>query len=474
MTGEPKARTRRPAVAAVSMAAAVLLAGGGMAYWAGTAHGGEDRPAVAAERASASGPAGSPSPTAPPGIAPGEPDPGGGVRYRAAAELPEGPGVAAPYRLSGKVTERDAARLAAALGLAGRPVLSGGLWRAGAEKDGSGPRFQVAESGPGAWSFTRYRPGSDDCVRGRDTCGPATLPEGPGRDAGVPAGSDFGEPVTEEAAKAAAAPVLEAAGLKGARLDARLVLGGVRVVSADPVIGGLPTQGWATKVHVGADGQVVGGSGELSAPVRGEDRRVLTAGAALDRLNTAGPRASIGGCATPVPLEHGVPDRAGEAEPAQDPCPVSGAPDPRPVETVTGAELGLTPRTEGGERQLVPAWLFTVAGRDGAAGRVVAQPAAADEPAGAPKAGTVPGFAYEESDRRLTVHFWGGVCSDYALEVREHPGSVMVRITDTPRDPGAACVLIAQEMSVSARLAEPLGTRKVVDAGTGEALRRQG
>ncbi|MEU2393633.1 hypothetical protein [Streptomyces sp. NPDC007369] len=476
---------RRPAWAIGSIAAAVLLAGGGTAYWASTAHG-DGGPGGRTGDSAAAAPRVAPSPSGP-GIAPGEPDPrGSGVTYRAEGELPSAPAAAPSYAATGEVAAEDAARLAAALGIAGAPRPSGETWQAGEGADGFGPRLTVGRKAPGSWTFTRFHSGGgagDDCQRGKDTCGPATLPQGADGSSGKPAGSGGGDPVGEEAAKAAAAPVLAAVGQSGARLDARLTQGSVRVVTADPVIGGLPTQGWTTKISVGADGRVVAGSGELKEPVRAGEQPVVGAAKALERLNRAsggGGAADSGpsGCATSVPL---TPDVPGPTDPL--PC----NPEPRPIkpprtETVKGAVLGLAPGTVNGARGLVPAWHFAVAGKDGAPGHTVVQPAAADgsggdgpaQPAPTGAAGrTVPGFSYTEADRKLTVNFWGGVCSAYALEAREEAGSVMVRITDTPHEPGRACILIAQEMTVTATLKQPLGDRKVVDATTGKPLPHQ-
>ncbi|MFF5443544.1 hypothetical protein [Streptomyces sp. NPDC012888] len=460
------ARRRRPSLVVGAVAAAVLVAGGGTAYWASAAGGdsGADGPRTAAAAAREATPP--PGPTPPPGIAPGEPDPtGGGVVYEAAGVLPEGPAAAPSFKAAGEVTAAEVARLAAALGIEGEPVLSGAVWAAGHGGDSPGPRLTVTRQAPGTWTYSAQRPaGGDDCVRGKDTCGPATLPEAPG------------EPVSEAAAKAAAAPVLAAVGQSTAKPDARLTQGGVRVVTADPVVGGLPTLGWSTKVSVGADGGVVAGSGELKAPERTGERPVVGAKEALARLNEAsrgwrdtGPS----GCATPVPHD------GGDTPTGTDTVPCN--PEPRPIkpprtETVKGAVLGLTAATVDGVRGLAPAWLFEVAGKGGGPGHTVAQPALAEDRAPkdpeVPGSRTVPGFSYGESDRKLTVHFWGGVCSTYALEVREHAASVSVRITDTPREPGRACILIAQEMSVSATLEQPLGGRKVIDASTGKDLPR--
>ncbi|MFJ5804636.1 hypothetical protein [Streptomyces sp. NPDC093093] len=475
-----RATRRRPAWAIGSIAAAVLLAGGGTAYWASTAHGDGSGAGRTNERtAAAAREAGTPSG---PGIAPGEPDPsGGGVTYRADVKLPEAPAKAPTFAASGEVTSEEVARLASALGVTGAPRLSGEQWLAGEGADGSGPRLTVALKAPGTWTFNRFQPagdnggGGDSCKRGQDTCGPATLPKDPQE----PQGSAGATPVSEEAAKAAAAPVLAAAGQAGAKLDARLAQGSARVVTADPVVGDLPTQGWSSKVSVGPDSRVVTASGELKAPVRAAEQSVVGAVEALARLN-AGKSGSNGtgtgpsGCATSVPLTPDTPVGATDTLPCN--------PEPRPMkpprtETVRGAVLGLAPGTVNGARGLVPAWHFEVAGKDGAAGHTVIQPASAEEstaPAPVPPTGgrTVPGFSYAEADRKLTVNFWGGVCSAYAVEAREEGGSVLVKITDTPNKPGQSCIMIAEEMSRTVTLKEPLGDRKVVDATTGKPLPR--
>lgn len=472
---------RRPAWAVGSIAAAVLLAGGGTAYWATTAHG-EGRTGGRTGDSAASAPRALPTPPGP-GIAPGEPDPsGGGVTYTADVSLPDGPATAPAFTASGEVTSAEVARLATALGMSGAPRLVGETWQAGESADGSGPRLTVNRKAPGTWNFSRFQVGGtgDDCQRGKDTCGPATLPQDLG---GTSAG---GSPVSEAAARAAAAPVLAAAGQGSAKLDARLTQGSVRVVTADPVVGGLPTQGWSTRIGIGADSLVVSGSGELTAPARAAEQPVIGAVDALARLNDKAKRSSDGtgpgpsACATSVPLTPDTPVGATDTLPCN--------PEPRPMkpprtESVRGAVLGLVPGTVDGGRGLVPAWLFEVAGRNGGPGHTVAQPAALAEetpPADAPapdsppaKGLTVPGFSYTGSGRTLTVNFWGGVCSTYALEAREQPESVMVKITDTPNKPGQACIMIAQEMTVTAELREQLGDRKVIDATTGKVVPRQ-
>lgn len=466
---------RRPAWAVGSIAAAVLLAGGGTAYWASTAYGDGSGGAARTGESAAVAPRSAGSPTGP-GIAPGEPDPSGGpVTYRADVKLPDGPATAPAFAASGEVASDEVARLAKALGIAGVPRLVGDTWQAGEAADGSGPRLTVTRKAPGTWGFTHYQGGGvgDDCVRGKDTCGPATLPQAP---QAPQEGTGAGKPVSEQAAKAAAAPVLAAAGQADAKVDARLTQGSVRVVSADPVVGGFPTQGWSSKISVGADGAVVAGSGELKAPVRAGEQAVVGAAAALERLNAAAKGDGTGpgpsGCATTVPLTPDTPTGATDTLPCN--------PEPRPMkpprtESVRGAVLGLAAGTVDGGRGLVPAWLFEVAGSQGKPGRTVVQAAAAEDAGTAvpPKPHTVPGFSYAQADRTLTVNFWGGVCSTYTLEAREEAASVLVKITETPNKPGQACIMIAQEMALTATLQQPLGDRKVVDATSGKPLPRQ-
>ncbi len=189
------------------------------------------------------------------------------------------------YHARGQVTEDKVVALAKALGMEGRPVAEGASWRIGGQ-DGSGPTLRVDQQAPGTWTFSRNIPGGDNCKGA--TC---KAPSGTG-----------GPAVSEAAAKKAAAPVLKAVGQDEAKLDASQLLDGRRVVNADPVVGGLPTYGWTTGVVVGAGGEVVGGSGRLAEPVKGDTYPVVGADEALASMNGApgaGDRVEIGGCATP-------------------------------------------------------------------------------------------------------------------------------------------------------------------------------
>ncbi|MEV0695802.1 hypothetical protein [Streptomyces sp. NPDC050388] len=466
--GHGGAGWRRSPVLVASVAAAVLLVGGGGAHLAASAAGGSGGGATPGANGDAT-----PPPLAldayagggPHGIAPGEPNPYGAA-YRADGALPDGPDSAPVYHARGQITEAQVVRLAKALDVDGKPVAEGDSWRIGG-KDGSGPTLRVDRNAPGTWTFSRYAQGTDDCKG--DTC--RTPPIG-----GDPA-------ATEEAARKAAAPVLKALGQDDAKLDASQVMGLKRVVNAEPEVGGLPTHGWTTGVVVGVGGVVVGGSGRLSTPVKGDTYPVVSAEKALEQMNTApgaGDRAEIGGCATPVPLE-------GEQQEQSEPC-VTATPLPaEETVTVDEAVFGLAAHSVDGRQTLVPSWLFetrptasqdggtvtypavdpeylTSGERPGASGPGrPAEPGDGDEPTSAPSTREVGVEGYTAEGSELTVTFTGGVCADYEATASERGGRVTVTVTETSR-PDEVCILIAKQYQQTVRLDAPLGTREVVDA----------
>ncbi|MGA4963100.1 hypothetical protein [Streptomyces pseudogriseolus] len=448
-------RRRTPALV-VSVAAAVLLVGGGGAYLAagaggdsgggGTtpgANGDATPPPLALDGYSESGPN---------GIAPGEPNPYG-VTYRADGALPEGPDAAPVFHARGQVTEQQVVALAEALGVEGAPVAEGGSWRIGGQ-DGSGPTLRVEQQAPGTWSFSRNTPGGDNCK---------------GATCKAPTGGSGVNAVSEAAAKKAAAPVLKAVGQDDAKLDASQVLDGSRVVNADPVVGGLPTYGWTTGVVVGAGGEVIGGSGRLAQPVKGDEYPVMDAREALDAMNGApgaGDRVEIGGCATPVPLD-------GEQQ-REEPCAPAAKEPAGDTVSVDEAVFGLAAHSVGGKPALVPSWLFEVrpAGSDNpftvthpaVEPRVLAEPSGpGDEQTSAPATREVEVQGYRAEGDELTVTFEGGVCADYKATASESGGEVTVRVTETPW-PDKVCIMIAKQYEQTLRLDAPLGDRQVVTA----------
>lgn len=463
-------RSRTPAIIA-SVAAAVLLIGGGGAWLAANASGGsgggatsgapggdDTPPPLALDGYSESAPGGGN------GIAPGEPNPYGAT-YRVDGPLPDGPGEAPVYLARGQVTEEDVARLAKALGVEGTPVAQGEAWKVGAGQDGSGPSLQVNRQAPGAWTFSRYAPGTDDC-KGTDAC---TAPR-PG-----------GSPVSETEAEKAAAPVLKALGQDDAKLDASQVMGAQRVVNAAPEIGGLPTHGWTTGVTVGSDGEVVGGSGQLKTPVKGDTYPVVGAAKALELMEkrpTGDHRMGIGGCASPVPLKDRLEQPCGSS--------ASGAPEQDAV-TVRNAVFGLASHSVDGRQALVPSWLFEVTAPGAKDPFTVTYPAVdpkylasptpsgpGDKPTSAPEQQNVKVDGYRAEGSELTVTFTGGVCSDYDVKASESGDEVKVTVTSTSW-PGAICIMIAKQFQQTVQLDEPLGDRAVVGSdGKGVPLAKEG
>ncbi|MCT9143986.1 hypothetical protein, partial [Streptomyces violarus] len=398
------------------------------------------------------------------GIAPGEPNPYGAT-YRLGGTLPDGPGEAPVYRARGEVTKEDVARLAKALGVEGAPVAQGEAWKVGAGQDGSGPSLQVNKQAPGAWTFSRYAPGTDNC-KGTDTC---TAPQ------------SGGTPVSEAAAQKAAAPVLKAVGQDDAKLDASQIMGAQRVVNAAPEVGGLPTHGWTTGVTVGSDGEVVGGSGQLKAPAKGDTYPVVSAKKALELMETrpkSDHRMGIGGCASPVPLK----DRQ------EQPCgsPASGAPEQDAV-TVENAVFGLASHFVDGRQALVPSWLFEVTAPGAKDPFTVTYPAVdpkyltsstpsepSDKPTSAPGPRDVEVDGYRAEGAELTVTFTGGVCSDYDVKASEKDGEVTVEVTSTAW-PDKVCIMIAKQFQETVKLDEPLGDRAVVGSdGKAVPLAKEG
>ncbi|MFE7899552.1 hypothetical protein ACFU3E_18865 [Streptomyces sp. NPDC057424] len=462
-------RPRTPAIIA-SVAAAVLLIGGGGAWLASNASngsgggttsgapGGDDTPPPLALDGYSESTADDGN-----GIAPGEPNPYGAT-YRVDGTLPDGPDKAPVYRARGEVTKEDVARLAKALGVEGTPVAQGEAWKIGGQ-DGSGPSLQVNRQAPGSWTFSRYAPGTDNC-KGTDTCS---------------APQSGGTPVSEEVAEKAAAPVLKAVGQDDAKRDASQVMGAQRVVNASPEVGGLPTHGWTTGITVGGGGEVVGGSGQLKAPVKGDTYPVVGAEKALELMNgqpKSDPRMGIGGCASPVPLK----DRL------EEPCaqPASGAPGQDTV-TVENAVFGLAAHLVDGRQALVPSWLFEVTAPGAKDPFTVTYPAVeptylaspepgepGDQPTAAPGPREVKVDGYRAEGSELTVTFTGGVCADYDVKASEKDDEVTVTVTSTPWQ-GKVCILIAKQFQETVQLDEPLGDRAVVDAdGKAVPLAKEG
>ncbi|MEV0266003.1 hypothetical protein AB0I49_32345 [Streptomyces sp. NPDC050617] len=499
-------RRRRSPLVVVSVAAAVLLAGGGGAYWASTAGDGGGSatpgkdgapPPLALDGYVHGAAQGSQAPGSQ-GIAPGEPDPHGNARYRAPGKLPDGPESAPVYLSQNDIGREQVARLAKALDVPGTPHLDGGTWKVGAAQGKGGPSLQVGRKGPGSWSYARYGTlggshcehppgvGPDTAASGGSGSGASTCPTYRGG-AGTKGGGS--QPVSEATAKRAAEPVLDSVGQRNAKLDAAQHFGATRVVKADPVLGGLPTYGWQTSLQVGSDGKLTGGSGQLAKPEKADSYPVISASAALDQLNkgAGNGRVDTGGCATSAPLTTESGKGAGGGASTL-PCAPKGKADPV---TVRGATFALAARAVAGRQALVPSWLFEtqVPGTTGKDDTFTVDHPAVDpkfikesepaspapsQPSGPAKSGATRVASYSvdrKDDRTLTLHFWGGVCSDYSAAAREQSAtSVTVGVTGKEKHPGRMCVMMAKGFDQTVRLDKPLDGRKVVDAMTGQAV----
>ncbi|MGI8759511.1 MAG: hypothetical protein ACR2K0_09425, partial [Acidimicrobiales bacterium] len=132
------------------------------------------------------------------------------------------------------------------------------------------------------------------------------------------------------------------------------------LVSADPVVGGLPTVGMGSVVSVGDGGEVVFAGGWLADPQRGDAYPLVGSSEALRRLQEDQPVALDGGREPAVGCEGCLP-----TEPV--------------VVTVTGVRLGLqlAPAAGADQAWLVPAYLFEIDG--GGPGSEVVALAVADE-----------------------------------------------------------------------------------------------
>lgn len=254
-------------------------------------------------------------------------------------------------------------------------------------------------------------------------------------------------------------------------------MGSVRVVNADPKVGGLPTYGWTTGLQIGPDGQLTRGSGPLKNLAKGAEYPLISAAGALKQLNTptAGAGgAGTGGCATMKPLTGGP---AG-ASPSASCAPSSKSAAPQRV-TVRHAELGLAVRLSGGRQILVPSWLFetrpTGAAQPGTVtatavdGRYLAQPGPSgggNSPGGSGQSPT----AYRADGRSLTLSITGRLCGKYAVRTTEDDKTVRVTIGAQHRKPGTVCPDIIGAMTQKVELGRPLGGRQVLDAATGDRV----
>jgi hypothetical protein len=536
--GDPRRPARGSRLTVGVVAAAVLLAGGGGAYWAsasgggGAAHGrpaplvinGVDLPAKESAAVGSSAMA------------------AGDGTYQLTGTLPKGPKTAAVYRADQQVSQAQVQRLAGLLGLHGPVTSDAASWRVRAA--GSGPSLLVSRAAPGEWQYTRSGAGQMDSQPGRSPAGSVSSPVQPSAPAAPPqpvgpgdSGSSTGNagpadsgtpPVSAEKAGAVAAPLLDGLGLSGARTDTAETVGAQRMVTADPVVDGLPTTGWATTLEVGPDGTLSTAGGRLASLTKGDTYPVVSAQTAFKQLSA--PTVGLGSdnglpaCMVPLrPEQPAAPATPGQGtKPAQGnklartlPCvPGSG----HPVQ-VRGAAFGLAFRYVSGAPALVPSWLFATAPAGVARTMVTAEtavdpayieggssassapppgsvdpggpmqpgPAPSAQPGGPtpsavspypvdpqPAAPRVKVSGYQAVGSTLDVVFYGGICNPYKVTAVETASEV--RVTVTAVSSGSQhkmCPMIARGFTQKVQLKQPLGSRTVVDASDGQPVRGQ-
>jgi hypothetical protein len=142
--------------------------------------------------------------------------------------------------------------------------------------------------------------------------------------------------MTSAEAKAAAKPVFDALDLRIDDAEVTVNPWGASVW-INPVVHGLPTSGYTTRIELGQDKQISYASGFLGDLSKGDSYPLVTAQEAFDRL--------------PAPMT----DMMCRVGPNGQGCEAA------PQQEITGAVLGLAlQQTSKGDQLLVPAWLFAV------------------------------------------------------------------------------------------------------------------
>lgn len=398
------------------------------------------------------------------------------------AALLGGPGDDGPERgrvhrpASGAAGEDVVRRLAAALGVAGDPRRDGEGWTVG-----SGDITLEVSDEPGQpWWYGQVfdEPMPVEPVLGTETgglsreCAPdaagATHCEASVPPLDVPPPEPAAAPVSEDAALSVVGPLLATLALTDADVRSE-AYGDTRAVSAAPRVAGLPTQGWETRLEVGADGEVRWASGMLGGVTAGEEYPLVGAHEAFDLL-TAQPHPDIAVLCAP------------------------GVPCARTERVVTGAEPGLQLQVDDEGALLVPAWLFTVRDAPHAVGQVAVAPAHlappevpvnADEPV-TPADPVEPADPDDAPVGRATFPFDRAARGTVDTEVvfgygdsSSCPHTGVVPLVDETDDvvtvtleadampPDRACTADYVGVDVTVPLERPLGDRTVVDGATG-------
>ncbi len=374
--------------------------------------------------------------------------------------LPEEPSEAAVRDLAATAAPVGAVRaLSAALGESAAPVRTGDAWTAG--------DLRVTDEPGNPWTWGPFcdpqTTVSSDSNRS-SACASETvqaLPVPPGGLEGIdlPASPPAPEVVLgEPEALAATVAVREALHLRSGRSrveGAHLII--------EPVAGGLPTSGLATRLQLSTEGRLLSAAGWLSTGVEGDTYPLRSARQALDDLSVF----ALGA-----------------------PCDATGCPG-GPV--ITGARLGLSLVAMEQGAALVPAWLFDVEGSPvplvalAVADRFLGQPGKPSNPepgtAGPDPVPPLPpenremfsfDAAYADRDPMVLVVRYGdsGSCPSRAVQhsVMEEPDRLIVILSRTPAPADLACTSDYQAKLVPVALQQPLAGREVFDGSRKEPV----
>jgi hypothetical protein len=258
--------------------------------------------------------------------------------------------------------------------------------------------------------------------------------------------------VDPDVLRTAAAPVLAALGLSKAEIRVESY-GSQGAVTADPVVDGLPTSGYQTRIEITADGSVLGASGYLAEPASGPSYPLISAKAAFEAL-----------AALPQPLSP-------ECE---------GCPTPVPAK-VTGARLGLQlTALQEGAAALLPAWLFAVEdwpmplAQNAVVERYLERPGAPSAPPTGERQSVGFDAVYPTDDPKTVIVQYGdsGSCPREGVThvVKESAESVVVMLEAAAQPADQACTSDYRQVLVKVALQAPLGTRTVLDASRGEEV----
>jgi hypothetical protein len=319
--------------------------------------------------------------------------PYGGVVYKAGANLPTLDGSARAYKLSRDGVDEQLRRLTDAL--------------VGRDQTSSDPSALFVHSDDGtSWSFNRQTDGGVSSSGTAVAC-PPDAAECPAPDTTIP--QHPADLPSQDEARTIALDLLNQAGID--THDVKVTVDdyiGVWSVRVDPIVDGVPTEGFATTIAVAPKGVIEYANGVLGRPEVADEYPLIGTSAAIEKLNNGdiffggGPRPLIAedtavatdarrtttsasanpssgagspgaepGSAGPTDPAPSLPPCDGTGAPTTFPCgspleipPVTDSLPPRPPPqeiTLTGAEriLVFAPSYDGHESWLVPAYRFT-------------------------------------------------------------------------------------------------------------------